>query len=569
MDEFINQQQSPAQRHQAGLDLNPKVLDEAEKEVLRVREYLKNVPASERDAEEQNIWDDLMEHQLRYAEPGHQMYQIEGYTDTTTPGMGKTYGVTPSTPSTTPPTSVTGERATGKKYSLRTKPAPTKTVVAYKVLRTVATKPGKLFPLYANRTQEVPIGVWLDAEMGKTAMAPRPGWHVTDLPRTSQIGKKGPGGVIDRQHAHTVWAEVEIAADVDWQAEADRRGKPKKDGTIDPKTKEIRDEVPVDGFYRYKTKTEMEGEWMISGAMKINRILEDSEVDQILRDHGVTPVPREGGPIDLRRRGLKYSLHPKRPLANPGLTRSAREEMDRRDFERALAGRPPRQSDVHVAQVAERRLAADYEGELRNLREKAMRGAPLDQYETVMGKSILTREHDEAVASGDPQRIADAIELMDGWRETGATEGRSLRQRFDPIESPAERANRIGRQAVLVVPKDDQKTKDELLDKAEAAIAVGDTAAAKAAMDKVRKINEQWAQQVLVIRDKLKHYGIDLDDLWHGHYTHRKAIHALRAIRHAKSQPMDRAFEYWSNAILAHRRRSSRIWRGRRMPCTH
>ena len=422
------------------------------------------------------------------------------------------------------------------RYSLRTKPAPEKTVVAYKVLRTVATKPGKLFPMYANRTQEVPVGVWLDAEMGKTAMAPRPGWHVADLPRTSQIGKKGPGGEIDRQHAHTVWAEVEIAADVDWQAEADRRGKPKKDGTIDPKTKEIRDEVPVDGFYRYKTKTEMEGEWMISGAMKVNRILEDSEVDQILRDHGVTPVPREGGPIDLAKRGLKYSLErPPGYLANPGLDQPTRDTVEDVDRARAEAGQPAVRPDKEVFAEAERRLTADYEAELANLARKGRAGIQLDDVEIVMGKRIITREHQKAIR--DPKRMADVVGLMEGYRDSGSEQGRAMRQRRDLMEYPAERIARILEKELLTPPKKEREERDK-------ARREGDH-------EKADKINADWAKEIIRIKELAKKYGVDLDALFKAGFSFEKAIKAVRVLHHIKATGWDKAYEYWANAILS------------------
>jgi hypothetical protein len=38
----------------------------------------------------------------------------------------------------------------------------------------------------------------------------------------------------------------------------------------------------------------MRGTWIIAGAMKINRVLTDAEVDGILRDNGIAPMPRAG-----------------------------------------------------------------------------------------------------------------------------------------------------------------------------------------------------------------------------------------------------------------------------------
>jgi len=36
----------------------------------------------------------------------------------------------------------------------------------------------------------------------------------------------------------------------------------------------------------------MTGEWLISGSMKVNRILSDEEVEEINKKHGVADLPR-------------------------------------------------------------------------------------------------------------------------------------------------------------------------------------------------------------------------------------------------------------------------------------
>lgn len=49
---------------------------------------------------------------------------------------------------------------------------------AYKLIR--MRKDGTLGPLFINKKQIIPIGIWLDAESHKTkGYAFRPGWHVT------------------------------------------------------------------------------------------------------------------------------------------------------------------------------------------------------------------------------------------------------------------------------------------------------------------------------------------------------------------------------------------------------
>ncbi|MDR1684879.1 MAG: hypothetical protein LBR82_00285 [Desulfovibrio sp.] len=194
-------------------------------------------------------------------------------------------------------------------YSIRTKPAPQKTKTAYKLFRTRKDKPGKLFPLFVDANEEIEIGVWLDAEVGPAAgegkvksklgpLAMRPGWHAGDLPVATHIGSKAnPNDTAPSFRADDqVWAEVEVADDVDWQAEADRRAKRGKGGEKIPRTAHIVDQVPEDGMYRYKTNANMTGNWIISGAMRVKRILSDAEVAGINAEHSVADLPRRGSP---------------------------------------------------------------------------------------------------------------------------------------------------------------------------------------------------------------------------------------------------------------------------------
>lgn len=132
------------------------------------------------------------------------------------------------------------------------------------------------------------------------AVAARPGWHSGDVPIAHHIG-----AMIDPATGSTkklempnvrrddqVWAEVELPADVNWQQEALRRANVKKNGEIDVGTAHITDRVPHGGSYRYKTNPNMTGQWLISGELKINRVLDDAEVKAINEAAGVQDLPR-------------------------------------------------------------------------------------------------------------------------------------------------------------------------------------------------------------------------------------------------------------------------------------
>lgn len=145
--------------------------------------------------------------------------------------------------------------------------SPTKTLRAYKLFRTLKSRPGELFPLFIGKARSTPVGQWVPAEFIPTpGFAQRPGWHVGRLPMASHLMSKD-GSMQDGR----VWAEVEVPADVDWQPEADKA-----------RTKDIQNRVPEGGFYRFKRPANQGGEWLIAGAIKVNRVLTSEEVGSIL-----------------------------------------------------------------------------------------------------------------------------------------------------------------------------------------------------------------------------------------------------------------------------------------------
>lgn len=200
-------------------------------------------------------------------------------------------------------------------YSKRTKPAPEKTVTAYKLFRVDERKPGMLFPLFVDANTPVPVGEWLDADIGPAApggkvksklgpLAFRPGWHAGDLPIATHIGGKSSPDLKapDIRPANQVWAEIEMAADRDWQTEANKRGT-NASGKLVAVKAHITDQLPEDGYYRYKTNPNMTGNWLIGGSMKVTRILSDDEVVAINEAAGTADLPRQE-PFDSEKYGF-------------------------------------------------------------------------------------------------------------------------------------------------------------------------------------------------------------------------------------------------------------------------
>jgi hypothetical protein len=146
---------------------------------------------------------------------------------------------------------------------------PVKTVKAYKLFRTLKGRPGEIFPLFIGKNKPTPIGEWIEAEFIPTkGFAERPGWHVGSAPSAPHLMTK-----TGEMQAGRVWAEVEIPADVDWQSVASKS--PGKD---------IKGEVPAGGHYVFKRPSSQGGEWLIGGAMKVNRILSAEDVKQVLAE---------------------------------------------------------------------------------------------------------------------------------------------------------------------------------------------------------------------------------------------------------------------------------------------
>ena len=215
----------------------------------------------------------------------------------------------------------TGEFSEGEgdiRFSIRTKPAPKKTGKGYKVFY---LKDGKLYPpMVANLGGvDTPVGVWLDAEEGTRAgvsktgrpkvkqggkgtqggsgtLAYRPGWHLGEIPYAIQFNRKDENGDRTLFPADFVWAEVEYANDVDYQEEAMSYGM-NANGKFQHSLAGL-PKLPIDGSYRYRTNPNPETDpWIITGAMKVNRLLTPSEVDQMVVDAGREPQKRQEGAV--------------------------------------------------------------------------------------------------------------------------------------------------------------------------------------------------------------------------------------------------------------------------------
>lgn len=184
--------------------------------------------------------------------------------------------------------------------------------IAYKLFRVSKTNKGKLYPLFVNSNIDIPLGVWVQAEEGeqlengkvKSKLGPlcfRPGWHLSDIPLAIHIGMKDESGKIAYMKPNYVWCECEYKDDINYQEEANKNGIINEKFT--PKFAYLK-KIPKNGYYRYKTSQNMLGEWIISGEIKINKVLSDLEVAQILIQNNYPVMPRKGGEINLAMYGF-------------------------------------------------------------------------------------------------------------------------------------------------------------------------------------------------------------------------------------------------------------------------
>lgn len=199
---------------------------------------------------------------------------------------------------------------------------PKKTKKAYKLFKTKEGNTDEFFPLFVNSNKGVVKDKWVQADVGPIAksgkvkskigeLAYRPGWHSGDYASATHIGGKSRPGVTkpDYRPANQVWAEVEVPDDVDWQAIANKNASVVKSGPnkgrLNAKEAHITDRVPNQGHYRYKTNPNMQGNWIISGELKVKKALSSDQVKDVASKTGIPDLPSL--PELIQKEGLSLS----------------------------------------------------------------------------------------------------------------------------------------------------------------------------------------------------------------------------------------------------------------------
>jgi hypothetical protein len=150
----------------------------------------------------------------------------------------------------------------------------------------------------AGRTKQAPFGK-------VTAVAARPGFHASQSPVATHLGpedlkitkkeadklikagvtpeaiiRKGKQLSVKRRAEDQVFAEVDMADDVDYQSMLAKEGR-----------SDINDRVPKGGSYRYSDGQADSDQWVVGGDMKVNRVLSREETRAIQKEMGVTDLP--------------------------------------------------------------------------------------------------------------------------------------------------------------------------------------------------------------------------------------------------------------------------------------
>lgn len=142
---------------------------------------------------------------------------------------------------------------------------------------------GNLYALFIDKNTIMPVGEWIKAGIHETkGFSCRPGLHIGEIPDCPWI-KAYDGSNTGyykgrRKGWKRVFAEVEYVADNDYTEIV--KEMPKKC---------MMGQLPKNGFYFFR-ETGCNRIWVICDKMKINRILDEKERQEILRKNGYDEV---------------------------------------------------------------------------------------------------------------------------------------------------------------------------------------------------------------------------------------------------------------------------------------
>ena len=140
-----------------------------------------------------------------------------------------------------------------------------------------------LYPLFIDKKTKYPIGQWIKAKNIKhhPQFASRPGIHLGLLPAAPHLMSYGPDGKGYYKGRckgwKRVWVEVKYNCTIDYNDEVAKLSK-----------KCFTDKLPENGWYAFKEYGKTT--WIITDSIKINRIIDENERQEILKSAGYDEV---------------------------------------------------------------------------------------------------------------------------------------------------------------------------------------------------------------------------------------------------------------------------------------
>lgn len=159
---------------------------------------------------------------------------------------------------------------------------------------------------------------------------------------------------------------------------------------------------------------------------------------------------------------------------------------------------------------ADRRLAADYEGEIARLMEQHKRGEAPNKVDIAIAKRAMKRDM-FAGGFSDPVKLARMAMLRMTYREVGSEQARAFSMRQDEDMSPSER-NAMFLAEILLEPPVGTQERLKTADK-----------------PTTEAIMKQWRDQIRAFNDELKADGIDLEAALVEFGQHQQEIEQAKA----------------------------------------
>jgi hypothetical protein len=297
------------------------------------------------------------------------------------------------------------------------------------------------------------------------------------------------------------------------------------------------------------------GRMNIAGMARNLYIKDLAKTDAMIRDVMAEYAQRKQGDGNAEKSDdIRYSVDDKprtrfdQNLANPAKDKGARAIVDAED-RRTPA--PKRTTNARQDEVADRRIAKDFDGEL----SKAMFGKAVTAEDNRTARKLLDYVGRNAFESKDPVDMAAAVLMARNYRKEGTTQARALQSRVDSEMTPEERARQKLQEEFWKLNSEIDKMLDELRPEDQMELLRGIfTGVRPAGMPSTLKfpdVSKEWAK----IEKDLKAEGLptNIFEITPAQFKANPEMAAAieRVIQTNKAEWDDKAFEWYRNGLLS------------------